>query len=102
MCKHVAAVLYAIGARFDQQPELLFRLHKVNEEELIAKVGKELSLARQGPATAKLLGNEDLADIFGLDMAQSTGTGLPGVRKTTARSAQKSKSRKAAVTTGTE
>src|SRR5947209_9605560 len=28
MCKHVAAVLYAIGARLDQKPELLFRLHQ--------------------------------------------------------------------------
>src|SRR5438445_4235637 len=27
MCKHVATVLYGIGARLDQQPELLFRLH---------------------------------------------------------------------------
>src|SRR3954471_15440835 len=26
MCKHVAAVLYGIGARVDEQPELLFRL----------------------------------------------------------------------------
>ena len=26
MCKHVAAVLYGIGARLDQQPDLLFRL----------------------------------------------------------------------------
>src|SRR6202041_473150 len=44
MCKHVAAGLYSIGARFDQQPELLFRLHQVNEQELIAKVGMELPL----------------------------------------------------------
>src|SRR3984885_13354941 len=79
MCKHVAAVLYAIGARFDHQPELLFRLHQVNEQDLIAKVGKALPLARQSPAIAKLLGNEDLSDIFGLDMAQSSGAdaGLP-------------------------
>ena len=37
MCKHVAAVLYGIGARLDQQPELLFRLHQLDEKELIAK-----------------------------------------------------------------
>src|SRR5690349_12769325 len=35
MCKHLAAVLYGIGARVDEQPELLFRLHKVDEKELI-------------------------------------------------------------------
>ena len=36
MCKHVAAVLYGVGARLDQQPELLFKLRGVDHEELIA------------------------------------------------------------------
>jgi uncharacterized Zn finger protein len=71
MCKHVAAVLYGIGARFDRQPELLFRLRDVDEKELIAKAAAGLPLAKQGPAAAKVLGGEDLADIFGLDMAHS-------------------------------
>src|SRR2546423_12314225 len=71
MCKHVAAVLYGIGARLDQQPELLFRLNQVDEKEMIAKAGDGLSLASKGPETAKVLGGgEDLAEIFGLDMAQ--------------------------------
>ncbi len=43
MCKHVAAVLYGIGARLDHQPELLFRLHSVDEKELIAGAGKGAS-----------------------------------------------------------
>ena len=30
MCKHVAAVLYGVGARLDHQPELLFLLRKVD------------------------------------------------------------------------
>jgi uncharacterized Zn finger protein len=71
MCKHVAAVLYGIGARFDRQPELLFRLRAVDETELIASVGTAAPLTRQGPAAGKLLGGEDLAEMFGLDMAQS-------------------------------
>jgi uncharacterized Zn finger protein len=29
MCKHVAAVLYGIGARIDERPELLFLLRSV-------------------------------------------------------------------------
>ena len=70
MCKHVAAVLYAIGARLDQQPELLFKLHKVDEKELIAKAGKELPLGGKAPAPEKTLGSEDLSAIFGLEMAQ--------------------------------
>lgn len=72
MCKHVAAVLYGIGARLDKQPELLFRLHEVDEKELIAKAGDALPLAKKGPAAAKILGGEDLSELFGLDMDQST------------------------------
>src|SRR5271157_5272798 len=73
MCKHVAAVLYGIGARFDQQPDLLFRLHNVDEKELIAKAGNDLPLSKNGPAAAKVLGGgEDLSALFGLDMAQDT------------------------------
>ena len=73
MCKHVAAVLYGIGARLDQQPDLLFRLHEVDEKELIAVAGKALPLAKEAPAAKKVLGGEDLSALFGLDMAQGTG-----------------------------
>jgi len=72
MCKHVAAVLYGIGARLDQQPELLFKLHEVDEKELIAKAGKGLPLAGKGPVAEKILGSDDLSAIFGLEMAQDT------------------------------
>ena len=73
MCKHVAAVLYGIGARLDHQPELLFRLHSLDEKELIAGAGKALPQAKRAPAGAKVLGGEDLAALFGLDMAQGAG-----------------------------
>jgi len=77
MCKHVAAVLYAIGARLDQQPELLFKLHKVDEKELIAKAGQGLPLARKAPDAEKTLGSEDLSAIFGLEMAQTADAAPP-------------------------
>ncbi len=85
MCKHVAAVLYGIGARFDRQPELLFLLRGVDEKELIVNAGKAIPLAKQGPARSKVLGGEDLADIFGLDIAQSTSSGAGPVAKTPAK-----------------
>ena len=47
MCKHVAAVLYGIGARLDHQPELLFTLRKVDQQDLIAKAGSDLSKTRK-------------------------------------------------------
>lgn len=70
MCKHIAAVLYGIGARLDLQPELLFRLRAVDEMELIANAGESAPLGRQSPASGKVLGGEDLAEMFGLDMAE--------------------------------
>ena len=77
MCKHVAAVLYGIGARLDQQPELLFKLHKVDEKELIAKAGKGLPLGGKAVRPEKTLGTEDLSAIFGLEIAQTTDAPSP-------------------------
>jgi uncharacterized Zn finger protein len=72
MCKHVAAVLYGIGARIDQQPELLFRLHELDEKELIAGAGKGLPLAgTTAPAATRVLEGEDLSALFGLDIAEA-------------------------------
>ena len=72
MCKHVAAALYGIGARLDQQPELLFKLHEVDEKELIANASKGLPLAGKGPVAEKILGSDDLSALFGLEIAKGT------------------------------
>ncbi len=61
MCKHVAAVLYGIGARLDKQPELLFRLREVDEGQLMAQAGKGLQLSKRGPKVAKVLRGGDAA-----------------------------------------
>jgi uncharacterized Zn finger protein len=87
MCKHVAAVLYGIGARFDEHPELLFRLHEVNEEELIAKAGNALPLAKEGPGRAKVLASDDLSDIFGLEMAPGAAGEGPKLKSQKSRAA---------------
>ena len=71
MCKHVAAVLYGIGARLDGQPELLFKLRKVDEKDLIAKAGRGLPLSKKGPAEDKVLAAAGLSELFGLEMAAS-------------------------------
>lgn len=70
MCKHVAAVLYGVGARLDEQPELLFRLRGVDESALIARADAPLALARKGPASDRVLHAEDVSALFGLDMAE--------------------------------
>ena len=59
MCKHVAAVLYGVGARLDERPELLFLLRKVDHEELIsAKL--EIQTATRGAGKRRRLVDQDL------------------------------------------
>jgi uncharacterized Zn finger protein len=69
MCKHVAAVLYGIGARLDDQPEVLFTLRNVNQQDLIANAGSDLSKKSKRPAGAKVLASDDLAEMFAIEMA---------------------------------
>ena len=88
MCKHVAAVLYGIGARLDERPELLFTLRKVDQEDLIAKAGTSLPRLRKGAAAGRVLDTGDLSEIFGIEMAQATPPRAPA-RARRARAAAK-------------
>ena len=88
MCKHVAAVLYGIGARLDHQPELLFTLRNVNQQDLIAKAGSDLAQKRKAPAGAKVLASDDLSEMFGIEMAptipaQRTASGRVAATRST-------------------
>ena len=69
MCKHVAAVLYGIGSRLDEKPELLFHLRAVDENDLVAHIETALPLAKKGPDAGKVLESGDISALFGLDMA---------------------------------
>jgi uncharacterized Zn finger protein len=92
MCKHVAAVFYGVGARLDEQPELLFLLRQVDEKELIAKAARGLPLSKRGPAEDKLLIADNLSDLFGLEFA--TPPDAPKARKKTPRTRSVVKPRK--------
>jgi len=68
MCKHVAAVLYGVGARLDEKPELLFLLRGVDHKDL---VGEEAAKAVVGKAPARkgrTLDQDSLAAVFGIDL----------------------------------
>ena len=69
MCKHVAAVLYGIGARLDAEPELLFRLRGVDGGELLARAASGLAVAAPAPGAGRVLEEDDLSALFGLDLA---------------------------------
>jgi uncharacterized Zn finger protein len=77
MCKHIAAVLYGIGARLDAQPELLFKLRKVDEKDLIAKASKGLPLSKKEARAGRVLATDDLSELFGLDMGTSAAEPTP-------------------------
>ncbi len=69
MCKHVAAVLYGVGARLDHQPELLFVLRQVDHLELIQ--GAIPDMGKKARTGTKTLGKSDVASVFGIDIAES-------------------------------
>ena len=74
MCKHVAAVLYGIGARLDERPELLFMLRKVDHLELLSAGTKRSSAPR--PSDVRTIATSDLGSVFGIDIdAREDGGG---------------------------
>ncbi len=71
MCKHVAAVLYGIGTRLDEDPGLFFVLRKVKMDDLIAQAvrDKSESLLKQAKKkTARVIEDADLGEVFGIEM----------------------------------
>jgi uncharacterized Zn finger protein len=68
MCKHISAVLYGVGARLDQKPELLFSLRGVDAKDLVSQASAGLPRSKTGVATGKVLDDAMVADVFGLEM----------------------------------
>jgi uncharacterized Zn finger protein len=95
MCKHVAAVFYGIGARLDAAPELLFLMRNVDPKDLIARAETGLPLSsKKAPKSTKLLDASNLADVFGIEMAE-VGAAEAG---TTAKGKAKLKAKRRRVT----
>lgn len=64
MCKHIAAVLYGVGSRLDNRPDLLFLLRGVDAQELIST---EMAVPA-AVASRDGLDDDQLGDIFGIDL----------------------------------
>ena len=67
MCKHVAAVLYGVGARLDERPELLFLLRGVDHAELVCEEAAQ-EVASRRSADARTLDEGDVASVFGIEV----------------------------------
>jgi len=70
MCKHSAAVLYGVGARFDERPEELFMLRQADYVELIAKASTISLTQTTIDKDDQILADGDLSSLFGIDMGE--------------------------------
>ena len=67
LCKHLAAVLYGVGSRFDHQPELLFQLRSVDSADLISQATDASFLQSSAPTDGSpQLDHNGLSGIFGI------------------------------------
>lgn len=101
MCKHVAAVLYGVGARLDEQPELIFTLRRVDAKDLVTQAGAGLPKLKQAPTAGKVLEEALLADVFGIEMADVAPATKPDTprHKSTATKLTRTPARVATTTT---
>lgn len=71
MCKHVAAVLYGVGARLDTKPEELFLLRQADHVDLIAKAGTISLTQASSDQSDRILDDTDLSSLFGIDIGDN-------------------------------
>lgn len=70
MCKHVAAVLYGIGARLDENPLLFFELRGIDGARLIKKSMEskvESMLKNAGKKSKREIPKDELQELFGME-----------------------------------
>ena len=96
MCKHVAAVLYGVGARLDEKPELFFTLRGVDVQDLISSASATATSSLAGAPAAAGLADADLSAIFGVEFESGSAAAAPSSEKPTAKSPAPRKRKSAA------
>jgi uncharacterized Zn finger protein len=71
MCKHVAAALYGVGARLDEEPEIFFTLRQVDQKELVSAASTARRLGTARPSGTTKLAAADLASVFGIELDET-------------------------------
>jgi uncharacterized Zn finger protein len=84
MCKHVAAVLYGVGVRLDEHPDLFFTLRQIDLDTLLAQSMQKHALSvlasqpdAQANETVLDLDASDLNTLFGLEPEAAAGQSAP-------------------------
>jgi uncharacterized Zn finger protein len=95
LCKHLAAVLYGVGARLDAAPELLFTLRGVDGAELVAAAGHAGALVAASAAGGGGIASGDLAAIFGIDLDPAAAPKPGRARRAPAKAKAKAPARRA-------
>ncbi|MCF7974708.1 MAG: hypothetical protein K9N55_12900 [Phycisphaerae bacterium] len=75
MCKHVAAALYGIGTRLDEDPLLFFVLRQAKVEDLITQAVQDQSdklLKQAKRKSTRVIDDSELGDVFGIDLDTET------------------------------
>jgi uncharacterized Zn finger protein len=88
MCKHVAAVLYGVGARLDQSPELLFVLRSINHEELITQAASAAELTAKTTVSGPELAESEIGAVFGIELDTQTQTASAEIQPAVSRRKQ--------------
>ncbi|MEK7270267.1 MAG: SWIM zinc finger family protein [Planctomycetota bacterium] len=70
MCKHVAAVLYGVGARLDREPQLLFSLRGVDHEELLSAGAEAAVAASTRRGKGRRLEASAIPEVFGVELEE--------------------------------
>jgi uncharacterized Zn finger protein len=91
MCKHIAAVLYGVGTRLDERPELFFVLRQVDQNALLASATAGATTAPRA-SRAKRLAPDSLADVFGIDLVVDAPAPRPPTRRAATGSASRRRS----------
>ena len=71
MCKHVAAALYGVGARLDEDPALFFTLRDIRIDDLISETVAETTqalLSKSDIQSDNVLKDVDLGNVFGIEL----------------------------------
>jgi uncharacterized Zn finger protein len=82
LCKHVAATLYGVGARLDQNPGLLFLLRGVDPSELISKASAAEAVRQTTPVGAPVMSETEVADVFGIELEPRSAASADTVNAT--------------------
>ena len=77
MCKHVAAVLYGVGVRLDEKPELFFTLRGVDVQDLITSASVTATTSLTGAPADTAIADADLSALFGVELEVASAAPAP-------------------------